>query len=166
MTAAKWLCRLALVALTGCAARTPVILHEPVGPEQADAKPPEQQGTLIVYSATRVSSSEQSEYPVHTGYTVYTQNNQLFKDVDNLAGTFAQDPEKVTLPPGRYQVKALAVRSGEVIVPVVILMGETTVVDLDGTALTQGAGSQGDWVRLPDGHVVGRAAACNGQNCS
>jgi hypothetical protein len=165
MRAARRLCLLALVALMGCAARGPVILREPVGPERADGTPPEPQGTLIVYSATRVSSSEQSEYPVHTGYTIYTQNYQVLKQVENLAGTFNQYPEKVTLPPGRYCVKALAVRAGEVFVPVVIEMGKATVVDLDGTALTQGARSQSDWVRLPDGHVVGRAAKCNAQNC-
>jgi hypothetical protein len=123
------------------------------------------QGALIVYSATRVSEYAQSEYPVHTPYAIYTQAKQVVKEVENTAGSFNQDPEQVSLPPGQYRVKALAVGIGEVIVPVVIEEGETTVVDLDGTAARQEQSSKTNWVRLPDGHVVGRRASCNTSDC-
>ena len=41
------------------------------------------------------------------------------------------------------------------VVPVVIEADKTTVVDLDGTALPQGAPEDNDLVKLPGGHVVG-----------
>ncbi|MGH8140176.1 MAG: hypothetical protein ACREVV_18520 [Steroidobacteraceae bacterium] len=68
-------------------------------------------------------------------------------------------------------MKALAVDSGYVDVPVVIEPRRTTVVDVDGTALPQGArasadsGGNGRWIRLPNGHVVGSQASCEASSC-
>jgi hypothetical protein len=154
----------------GCAAAPPLVLHEPVGPAPRVSSS-NTAGRLVVYSATRVTIADQSEYPVHTGYTIYDPRGALIQRVDNTAGLFSKDPVAVSLPQGEYRVKALAVGSGYVVVPVVIVARQTTVVDLDGTALPQGrdataaANDGGAWVRLPDGHVVGSQAACGGHGC-
>lgn len=170
-TVAAFLCVLEFAALTGCAAYPPIVLRDPVGPLHSHRGSTGMQGTLIVYSATRVATSDQSEYPVHTAYTIYDPGHNIIRRVDNMAGLFSQEPAKVSLPAGAYRVKALAVDSGYVDVPVVIEPRRTTVVDLDGTALPQGARASADsrgngpWIRLPNGHVVGSQASCEPSSC-
>ncbi|HUI61301.1 MAG TPA: hypothetical protein VLX90_13820 [Steroidobacteraceae bacterium] len=121
-------------------------------------------GTLLVYSATRVTTSDDSEYPVHTPYTIYGRSEQVVRRIENTSGLFSKDPQTVSLKPGEYRIKALAAGAGYVVIPVIIESQRTTVVDLDGSALPQGSRScrNGDggagWVRLPDGHVVGSPA--------
>jgi hypothetical protein len=154
-----------LAALTGCAGPAPLRLRQPVGPEIEQVDAAATRGDLLVYSADRVSMTVQSEYPVHTAYTIYSLDGRAIKRVRNLAGTFNQDPEKVSLPQGSYRIKALKSGGGEVIVTVVIRPGKITVVDLDGTALPQGKNAQGQWVRAPDGHVVGWQADCTVSRC-
>jgi hypothetical protein len=113
----------------------------------------------MVYSATRVTTADDSEYPVHTPYTIYGPDDKLIRNVNNTAGLFSQAPSTVSLPPGQYHVKALAADAGFVIVPVVIVPHRTTIVDLDGTALPQQGAAQSDddahLVRLPNGRVIG-----------
>jgi hypothetical protein len=165
-------CLMAIVGLAaGCAASPALILHQPVGALLPRASSSTREGRLVVYSATRVTIADQSEYPVHTAYTIYGPGDKVVQHVTNTAGLFSQDPVAVSLPPGEYHVKALAAGSGYVVVPVVIVPRKTTVVDLDGTALPQGTSASpgssggGRWVRLPDGHVIGSEAACDGSNC-
>jgi hypothetical protein len=113
----------------------------------------------MVYSATRVTATDDSEYPVHTPYTIYGPDNKVLQDVSNTAGLFSQAPSTVSLQPGRYRVKALAADAGYVIVPVVIVSHRTTIVDLDGTALRNEDIAQttdaAHLVRLPNGRVIG-----------
>jgi hypothetical protein len=52
-------------------------------------------------------------------------------------------------------VRAQYDRGGFVVVPVVIVPGKTTIVNLNGEELSQGTGAAKDFVRLPDGQVVG-----------
>jgi hypothetical protein len=160
-------CLMGLALLcSGCAvARGPLVLHEAVGPQRPYTNSPRAEGSLVVYSAHRVATYAQSEYPVHTSYTIYNAGGKLVERVDNLAGSFNQDPATVTLPPGEYRVKALLERGGQVVVPVIVEQGKTTIVDLDGTALPQDANAQGRWVRLPDGHVVGWQSDCATASC-
>ncbi len=113
---------------------------------------------LIVYSATRVTTSDQSEYPVHTPYTIYGTGDRVIRRVDNQAGLFSQSPATVSLPVGQYRVRALAADAGFVVVPVVIEAQQTTIVDLDGTALPQEGNADASLVTLPDGRVVGASA--------
>jgi hypothetical protein len=169
--AAALLCLAAVLGLAaGCAASVPLVLHDPVGPAPRVSSS-NIEGRLVVYSATRVTMADQSEYPVHTAYTIYGPRGAVIQRVDNTAGLFSKDPVAVSLPQGEYRVKALAVGSGYVVVPVVIVARQTTVVDLDGTALPQGRDAAaassvgGPWVRLPDGHVVGSQASCDGHSC-
>jgi hypothetical protein len=74
-------CLLGLTGLMGCTIRGPLIVREPVGPERPEPNLAASQGRLIVYSATRVSSFEQSEYPVHTAYTIYALNDRVVREV-------------------------------------------------------------------------------------
>ena len=149
--------------LMGCATQPLLSMRDAIGPEVTQVNPGEAQGELVVYSPTRVSVVDQSEYPVHTPYTIYSLNNQVVKRVRNVSGLFNREPERVSLPQGSYRVKALNTGPGEVIVTVIISSGKTTVVDLDGSAVPQD--QQGHWVRLPDGHVVGWRADCNADRC-
>lgn len=148
-----------VASLTGCAAPAPIVLHEAVGPWQPRTAPDDGTGQLMVYSATRVTTADDSEYPVHTPYILYGPDNKVIQDVNNTAGLFSQAPSTVSLPPGRYQVKALAADAGYIIVPVVVVSHRTTIVDLDGTALprqeSQANADDARLVRLPNGRVIG-----------
>jgi hypothetical protein len=161
-----------MVLVAGCATNQPLILHDAVGPLAPPVTSNSSEGRLIVYSATRVTTADQSEYPIHTPYTIYGSGDKVVRRVANTAGLYSQTPAAVSLPQGEYHVKALAAGSGYVLMPVIIVAGKTTIVDLDGTALPQGtdASSESDsaaqWVRLPDGHVVGSHAPCNGSGCN
>jgi len=150
---------LCAASLFGCATPAPIVLHDPVGPWQPHAAPDDGSGQLMVYSATRVTTADDSEYPVHTPYTLYGADNKVLREVNNTAGLFSQAPSTVSLPPGRYRVKALAADAGYVIVPVVIESHRTTIVDLDGTVLPKQDGAQASdaarLVRLPNGRAIG-----------
>jgi hypothetical protein len=156
-------CLMGVTTIAGCAASAPLVVRNPVGPERPHLGRRRTDGDLVVYSATHAATYAQSEYPVHTDYTISTQDDKLIERVANQTGSFYSSPATVPLVPGEYHVKALAERGGFVIVPVVIEAGRTTVVDLDGEALPQSAAEHagadadaaGEWVRLPDGHVVG-----------
>ena len=143
---------IALASLSACAT-APVVLQNAVGP------PPVQgsggaTGHLIVYSATYAAVVEQSEYPVHTDYTVATLDDRRIQHVANATGPFEANPAKLALPAGQYRVRAQYEGGGFVVVPVVIEPEKTTVVDLDSEAVPQHL-SAPDMVRLPDGHVIG-----------
>jgi len=150
---------LCATSLFGCATPATIVLHDAVGPWQPLATPDDGSGQLMVYSATRVTTADDSEYPVHTPYTIYGPDNKVLQDVNNTAGLFSQAPSTVSLQPGRYRVKALAADAGYVIVPVVIVSHRTTIVDLDGTALPRQEIAQATdaahLVRLPNGRVIG-----------
>jgi len=126
-----------LASMGGCAASNPIVLHTPVGPQGSYASPPATQGMLVVYSASHAGTYGQSEYPVHTDYTISRRDGGIVQRVENRAGSFYQYPATVSLRPGEYQVKALAERGGWVVVPIIIEAGKTTVVNLDGTAVPQ-----------------------------
>jgi hypothetical protein len=152
-------------AAAGCATHDTIVLRDPVGPQGYRKSPPPFVGGLKVYSASHPSAYAQSEYPVHTDYTIYGPDDKVVQRIDNRAGMFGQDPAVVPLRPGPYRVKALEQAGGWVLVPVVIEEGRTTVVDLDGTAVPQDSQAQGKWVRLPDGHIVGWQGGCSTRSC-
>lgn len=116
---------------------------------------PARSGELVVYSATFAPTVEQSEYPVHTDYTVATTNGTVMERIANQTGPFGASPVKVTLPEGRYQVRAQYEGGQFVVVPVVIEADKTTTIDLTGGPLPQGGDPTAQPVRLPDGAVVG-----------
>ena len=132
---------LASVALAGCAA--------PLEPEAPDP------GLLQVYSATYAPTIEQSEYPVHTDYTIATRDDQVVERVSNLSGPFNAFPARVRLSPGRYRVKAQYDGGKFVVFPVDIEPDRITTVDLNNEATQPGADPTREPISLPGGRVVG-----------
>jgi hypothetical protein len=119
----------AIVSLTsiGCA-----------GPELATtgpaglSGPPENAGTLVVYSAVQISTFEDSQdYSHYTWYSLQDERGKLLRKVPASVDDIFPRPVPVELPAGRYVVNALDESSKRVSVPVTIRSGESTVVHLD-----------------------------------
>jgi hypothetical protein len=138
-----------------CASPTALVAQGPAACNPTPPATPDRPGTLLVYSATYAPTIEQSEYPVHTKYSIATTADMVIKRVPNLAGSFYADPAKVTLPAGAYHVRAQYDHGGFVVIPVCIEPGKTTIVDLSHERLPAGTESTREPIRLPDGRVVG-----------
>jgi hypothetical protein len=137
---------LTVMVATGCATRTPLVAQGRVG---------QAAGNLVVYSATYAPTVEQSEYPVHTDYTIATPTDKVIEHVANGAGPFSENPARVSLPTGAYHIRAQYSKGGFVVVPVVIEADKTTVVDLDGERLRLRPDAPREMVRQSDGEVIG-----------
>jgi hypothetical protein len=152
-------CIIMVTALAaGCATRSSVVVNQPVGPDLAPPKVNSSQGNgqLVVYSAVEVANPVNTDFPTHAGYEIDDAGGKLFRRVDNRSGSFYQSPAPVSLPPGKYLVKAPATNYGLVTVPVVIKENETTTLDLEATHFRQHKPTgAGQWVRLPTGEVIG-----------
>lgn len=147
-------------AFVGCASDSSVVVDQPVGPDLAPPRGNVNQnnkdGSLIVYSALESADPISSDYPTHAGYAIYDESGKLIRQVDNRSGPFYQSPETVSLPPGKYKVKARATNHGLVTVSVIVKENETTVLDLDSSHFRQHKPTgAGQWVRLPSGEVIG-----------
>ena len=115
-------------------------------------------GDLVVYTATFVPTLEEGEYPAHTDYTIATTGDRVIEHVTNRTGSFDERPAKVSLASGEYHIRAQYSGGGFVIVPVLIAVGKTTTIDLDGRPMPVGQSSadgSADPVRLPGGRAVG-----------
>jgi hypothetical protein len=152
------LCVLLMAGFAGCATHSPVVVDQSVGPDLA---PPRidlnhGRGRLVVYSALEVANPVNSDFPTHAGYEIYGLDGKLLQRVDNRDGSFYQTPATVSLAPGEYKIKAPAPNMGLVTVPVIIKENKTTTLDLEGSHLPQHKPTgAGQWVRLPDGAVIG-----------
>lgn len=147
-----------MAALAGCATRSAVVVNEAVGPDLAHPRVNLSQGhgQLVVYSALEVADPASSDFPTHTSYDIYDADGNLVRHVDNRSGSFYVAPASVSLPTGKYQVKAPATNHGLVTVPVIVKEGETTTLDLDASHFRQHKPTgAGQWVRLPTGEVIG-----------
>src|SRR5579871_2531590 len=141
-----------VAALAGCASQSPVVVNDTVGPDLATPKINLNQGRgeLVVYSALEVPDAINSDYPTHSSYNIYDADGKLVKYVDNRSGSFYREPVAVSLPDGKYLVKARATNHGLVSVTVVVREGETTTLDLDASHFRQHKPTgAGQWVRLP-----------------
>jgi len=145
--------------LAGCAATQTTVVSQPVGPDLAQPKINVNagQGRLLVYTARDVGIGDPVAYfPTHSAYLIYKDDGSLLRRVDNRSSTFDQMPQTVTLPAGKYKIKGRATNAGEAVVPVVVAENKTTLVDLEGNTLPQHAPTgAGQWIRLPDGKVIG-----------
>ena len=90
-------------------------------------------------------------------------DGRLLRSVDNRSSPFGRGLATVELPVGHYRVSASAPQFGLISIHVVINPAQTTVIDLINEVLPrsladaeQGAGEQ--WVRLPNGQVIGSKA--------
>jgi len=148
----------ATMSLMGaCATASPPLVLDPVGPEPDSVKARRRplEGSLIVYSALETQRQSCCDDYVlqRSGYDILTATGSPLKHVGNPSG---ENPEIVLLAPGHYVVRAVAMNSRTVDIPVLIARADTTVIHLDGSALAGGSlGVPGDLVLLPDGTVVG-----------
>lgn len=149
---------LVLLAFSGCATQPRVVLSQPVGPARPHLSRRKSEGDLVVATALEANTMD-ADHPTHSAYSIYGLDGAVVRHVDNRAGSFYQDPVAVSLPVGKYKVKAQATNAGVVEVPVIIEAGKTTVVVLDGTDFPTGASDdEQKWVRLPDGQIIGMRA--------
>lgn len=147
-----------VIALAGCASQPPIVVNDTVGPDLAKPRINLAQGhgQLVVYSALEVPDPVSSDFPTHASYDIYDADGSFVRHVDNRAGSFYQTPATVSLPAGKYVVKAAATNHGRVSVPVAVKEGETTTLDLDASHFRQHKPTgAGQWVRLPSGEVIG-----------
>ncbi len=154
-----FVCIAVMAFASGCAFNRSLVLQTAVGPAPFDTGTRSPEGRLVVYSALGGGSSDPDSGPHHSDYRIYGADGKQLKYVNNWVGTFIEDPATVGLAPGNYTVAAKAIASGTVTVPVAIEAGKTTELRLDGSKLYQGPRTNAaDFVRLPDGFVVGWAA--------
>ena len=142
-----------MTVLAGCAS-TPVVL-QPVGPCSARHEASDPNGHLQVYSEKEgQSEGDDSAWYQHSAYVIYDSQGKRVKYVGNTIGKFDETPQTVTLPVGRYIVKARAegFRYLAIIVPVVIEPGKTTSVHLE-SGWNPPAGSE--IIRASSGYAVG-----------
>jgi len=164
----------ALLWLVGCASPAKVAVLEPIGPTPTGGSQKSGDGRLQVYSA-RVPANIDANMgewlsnndfgrnafryePAHTGYTIYSQDGMLRKQVRSSKDV---EPPLVSLPPGRYEIRAEAecyADTVEVRVPVVIRAGQTTAAHLAGGWKPHRRFTKDEVVRLPDGEIAGWVA--------
>src|SRR5712664_2234008 len=110
--------------LLGCAS-TQLVLA-PVGPCSTKHEASDLNGHLQVFSLMEAQS--EGDDPIwyqHSAYFIYNENGKRFKYVGNTIGKWDETPQTVTLPTGRYTVKARAEGALLAKVPVVIERGKT-----------------------------------------
>ncbi len=116
----------------GCANEQVTVLHT-VGPAPSGTMQARATGALIVYTAVKapqpIGVSDTLYYP-HTSYTLYDANGKFLRGVRNHIGAWDEEPERVSLPPGRYTISAESELQGSVKAPIIIQAGKTTVVNL------------------------------------
>lgn len=110
---------------------------------------------LQVYSATYAPTAEQAEYPVHTDYTIETQDDRVVEHVSNLSGPFNAFPARVRLSPGRYRVRAQYDGGKFIVFPVTIEPDTITTVNLNNETPQPGSDPTREPISLPGGRIVG-----------
>jgi hypothetical protein len=100
-----------------------------LGPEPAATS---RVGHLIVYTATHEfeDGHDTSAYP-HTSYFIYRPDGSRYKYVPNHISRSDSQPDTVDLASGQYYIVGQADFAPRVRVPVKIMPGHTTIVDLE-----------------------------------
>jgi hypothetical protein len=151
----KTVAALAVVILvTSCTSQR--VALAPVGPNPESGVAPGHAGYLEVFSEREpVMEGDDPIFYQHTEYRIYDDRGKLVKDVGNTNGHFDTSPRLVSLPPGRYSVKARAEDYLTVLVPVVIERGRTTSVHLDDRWACPQSEPRNEFVFEPNGAPVG-----------
>ncbi len=173
---------LGIVWIAGCASAPREVAVAPIGPAPGQVTQQNGDGSLVIYSARAranpdVNTQEwlwNNDYgrnafryaPAHTAYTIYALDGKVLKQVPNARGPDDEMPTVVMLPAGAYRVKAEAIDSGgnrvEVLVPVVIKPGQTTLAYLEGGWKPKGTHTETELTRLPWGQPIGWRASEQG----
>ena len=158
---------LAITFLSGCVTGKNGVALGPVGPSpNQPAADNATKGTLVVYSAYEANADfagRDRRSPEYSDYKIFTNDGKLLQKVHNNDGTILQGPVSVELTSGKYRVVAHSNGYGYVTVPVIIGMGQNTILHLEGDGFwpNESAFNQTNAVRLPDGVVIGWKAATN-----
>jgi hypothetical protein len=149
-----------ILGVAGCA--TPPVVVAPVGPNPVKVESVASMGSLQVFSRMVEESDDLnqgsdglSDWWRHSEYVVYNLQGKPVKHVENANGHYADAPERVVLPVGKYFVKAQAKDYFWVKVPVTIERGRTTRVHLDDNWKPAPAAPKQDLVTMPNGKPVG-----------
>lgn len=153
----------AAILFTSCASAQSTIVSAPVGPRPPGLHEGDYVGFLTVHSATEQHPNGDNSYAnVHTDYRISTADGRLFKQVRNSLSPTDETPERITLPKGSYVVVAQSETMGAVSIPIGIHTGKATdlhlerVKDWKPTAINA---RESDYVRLPNGQIIGYRAA-------
>ena len=147
-----------LLGVAGCAPVQPLVVSDAVGPLQPLLRESGPHGSMIVYTDTQGPVADPGDYSPHSSYELYSMDGKLLQTVENRSATDGRQPKMLRLAVGRYQVTADAPRVGLVSIPIVIAEEQTTVVDLNREVLPHLLVAGEDWVRLPNGVVIGSKA--------
>jgi hypothetical protein len=135
---------------------TAAVILAPVGPNPSGLRNPATTGQLEVFSALKWrTEGNNPPWHQHTGYYLYNEQGRELRRVDNTVGYYAQAPRIISLPAGRYLVKARAKSIFWLKVPVVIQPGAVTKVHLDGNWKPLANTSATEVVSAPAGYPVG-----------
>ena len=141
------------LVVAGCAPVRPLVIDQPIGPYDLDVRRV-RHGTLVVYTETQPFDGD-SDYPVHSAYTVMTPEGVVVKEVLNHRHYQDREPTPVPLPVGQYSVATKGARHGPVSLVAVIQAGLTTVIDLNEEVFPVRTAQGEQWVRLPSGQIIG-----------
>ena len=149
---------LGLIPLLASCASQPITLA-PVGPRPVAAVqfvPSSGTGQLQVFTETDVYEYERAvPFFPHRDYQIYTTDGSYLRRVWNHQNHEDETPAVITLPAGKYVVKADAEFYGPVSVPVVIRPNETTRVILQPGWKPGNAVARSEVVRMPNGYPIG-----------
>lgn len=135
---------------------TAAMVLAPVGPNPFGLRNPAASGQLQVFSALEGhSEGNDPAWFQHTGYYLYNSHGRLLRHVDNTVGYYARAPRLISLPAGKYLVKAQAKDAFWLEAPVVIKPGQTTDIHLDGDWRLPASTPKADLVSAPAGYPVG-----------
>jgi hypothetical protein len=146
---------MALLSWANTCLSTPVVLA-PVGPNPLGYRTTTTTGQLEVFSALvgRIEGDNPTWYQ-HSDYVICDQNGKRLRSVFNSTGYYAQDPQPITLPPGKYIVKARAKGILWAQIPVVIEAGQVTRIHLDGQWQPPANTPGKEIVNGPVGYAIG-----------
>ena len=160
----KTYCTVALLTAatlwSGCASAQHGLTLDPVGPPSVQSTVPNDNGTLVVFSAYDVTAPGTGDYEHrhhYSDYKILSPDGKLLQNVHNDSNSVLREAARVKLPAGTYRVVAHANGYGMVTVPVVIEKNQVTTVHLEGGGSWENdvADNQANVVRLPDGRIVG-----------
>ena len=123
---------LAVMTMSGCAANEQALPLKPMGPVTTVPRHAAHGGFLIVYTPIEEPRVfPDTMYAPHRGYEIFDSRGNLVRTVLNHVGAWDESPDLVTLPPGRYTVKAESATGNSLVVPVIVKADRPTSVNLE-----------------------------------
>lgn len=141
------------IASTVCGCVTHHEILEAVGPAPPPP-PPAPQGFLRVHTPTDEYNDSEVYYYRHRDFALLSADGTLLRYVRNADDDWDETPALTLLPVGSYKIRSRTRRSGIVTIPVVVELGRTTDIYLDGS-FEERSSREGGYVRLPNGEIIG-----------